>query len=279
MEDKIKLLYPLGSRKLLVAVSGCILYNKDEIIQRGSDRVQVSEKLIRPLTEVKYLNADNVSRYRCIMRIFFENYEKLKYWLYQEEVLEEMRKDPFFRDYTPEQCQQDLTMLAEWKNLNTIQDTKKVSSIEEFKNRKYRYQMSEYSVEIERLVLRLENLLVEGASLEPTLLERIRRNIEKFPEMEQKDNSEVYTWWNDLNNDFVRLNQNYQDYIRDLNSVKAEEMMRTKEFLVFKDRLIEYLRNFIKGLQRNAVSLKKVCNHWTQNSGRRYSGRLLNSKY
>ena len=69
--------------------------------------MQVSEKLIRPLTEVKYLNADNVSRYRCIMRIFFENYEKLKYWLYQEEVLEEMRKDPFFRDYTPEQCTQD----------------------------------------------------------------------------------------------------------------------------------------------------------------------------
>ena len=60
--------------------------------------MQVSEKLIRPLTEVKYLNADNVSRYRCIMRIFFESYEKLKYWLYQEEVLEEMRKDPFFMD-------------------------------------------------------------------------------------------------------------------------------------------------------------------------------------
>ena len=27
--------------------------------------------------------------------------------------------------------------------------------------------------------------------------------------------------------------------------------MHTKEFLVFKDRLVEYLRNFIKGLQRN----------------------------
>ena len=54
-----------------------------------------------------------------------------------------------------------------------------------------------------------------------------------------------------MNNDFVRLNQNYQDYIRDLNSIRAEEMMHTKEFLVFKDRLIEYLRSFIKGLQRN----------------------------
>ena len=41
--------------------------------------MQVSDKLIKPLTEAKYLNADNVSRYRCIMRIFFEHYEKLKY--------------------------------------------------------------------------------------------------------------------------------------------------------------------------------------------------------
>ena len=213
--------------------------------------MQVSDKLIKPLTEAKYLNADNVSRYRCIMRIFFEHYEKLKYWLYQEEVYEEMIQDPLFADYRPEQCQQDLAMLTEWKNLNTIQDTKKVASIEEFKNKKYRYQMTEYSVEIERLVIRLENLFIEGASLEPTLLERIRRSIERFPDMAGKDKNEVYTWWTDLNNDFVRLNQNYQDYIRDLNSVRAEEMMHTKEFLVFKDRLIEYLRSFIKGLQRN----------------------------
>ena len=175
--------------------------------------MQVSDKLIRPLTEAKYLNADNVSRYRCIMRIFFEHYEKLKYWLYQEEVYEEMIQDPFFADYRMEQCQQDLMMLTEWKNLNTIQDTKKVASIEEFKNKKYRYQMTEYSVEIERLVIRLENLFIEGASLEPTLLERIRRSVERFPEMGERDKSEVYTWWTDLNNDFVRLNQNYQDYI------------------------------------------------------------------
>lgn len=222
------------------------------IMNKGENvALQVSDKLLKPLTEAKYLNADNVSRYRCIMRIFFENYEKLKYWLYLEEVYEEMLKDPFWSEYKIEQCQQDLTMLTEWKNLNTIQDTRRVSSIEEFKNKKYRYQMSEYSVEIERLVIRLENLFIEGASLEPTLLERIRRNMERFPEMAGKDKNEVYTWWTDLNNDFMRLNQNYQDYIRDLNSVKAEEMMRTKEFLVFKDRLIEYLRSFIKGLQRN----------------------------
>ena len=220
--------------------------------------MQVTEKLTRSLTEAKYLNADNADRYRSIMRIFYENYEKLKYWMYQEEVYAEMTADSYFADYRMEQCQQDLAVLTEWKNLNTIQDTRRVSSIEEFKNKKFRYQMSEYSVEIERLVIRLENLFVEGASLEPTLLERIRINIERFSKMEREDPTTVYTWWNDLNNDFIRLNQNYQDYIRDLNSVKAEEMMRTKEFLVFKDRLVEYLRNFIKGLQKNVGVIEET---------------------
>ena len=178
--------------------------------------MQSSDKLMKALTETKYLSADNVSRYRCIMRIFYKNHGRLKYWLYQEEVYEEMKKIPYFADYRLEQCQQDLSMLTEWKNLNAIQDTKNVSSIEEFKNKKYQYQMSPYSVEIERLVLRLENLSVEGASLEPSLLERIRRNIDKLPLMVEREKDEVHTWWKDLTDDFIRLNQNYQDYIRDL---------------------------------------------------------------
>ena len=37
----------------------------------------------------------------------------------------------------------------------------------------------------------------------------------------------------------------------ELNSSKAEEMMQTKAFLVYKDRLIEYLRSFVKSLQVN----------------------------
>ena len=217
-----------------------------------------TERLRKPLIEAKYLNVENTERYRCIMRLFYEKYEKLKYWLYVEEVYDEMIKDTYFSDYKFEQCQQDLSMLAEWKNLVTIQDTKNVSSIEEFKNKKYRYMMSEYSVEIERLVIKLENLFIEGSSLEPTLLERIYENVKKFPGMLDESGDVVYSWWNDLNNDFIRLNQNYQDYIRDLNSVKAEEMMRTKEFMIFKDKLVDYLRSFIKGLQKYTGSIEEM---------------------
>ena len=199
--------------------------------------MKIQEKMKKPVMEAKYLNVENTDRYRPIIRLFYLKYEKLKYWMYQEEVFEELKEDLYFQEYTMEQCQQDLAALASWGNLITIQDTRKAATIEEFKNKKFRYQLSETAVEIERMVIRIENLFIEGSSLEPTLLERLRINLEKLDEMVSKDGEKLYGWWNDLNNDFIRLNQNYQDYMRELNSIRAEEMMKTKEFLVFKDRL------------------------------------------
>lgn len=226
--------------------------------------MELSDKVLKPVIETRYLSVDNTDRYRSILRFFYLNYEKLKYWLYQEEVFEELHSHEYFLDYTIEQCQQDLAKLTEWKNLITIQDTRKVSSVEEFKNKKFRYQLSEYSVEIERLVLKLENLFIEGASLEPTLLERMNHELRRLNEVLTYDVNHTYSWWNDLNNDFIRLNQNYQDYIRDLNSVKAEEMMKSKSFLVFKDRLVEYLRNFVKSLQTNASVIESLLGDFTE---------------
>lgn len=60
--------------------------------------------------------------YRPIIRLFYLKYEKLKYWMYQEDVFEELKEDPYFQEYTMEQCQQDLAALVSWGNLLTIQD-------------------------------------------------------------------------------------------------------------------------------------------------------------
>ena len=54
-------------------------------------------------------------------------------------------------------------------------------------------------------------------------------NLEKIPQMQNEEPEKIYSWWNDLGSDFIRLNQNYQDYMRELNSVKAEQMMKTQE--------------------------------------------------
>ncbi len=213
--------------------------------------MQLHAKLTKPIVETKYLTAENCWRYRPILRYFYEQYEKIKYWMYKEEVYEQLKKHELFKAYTLEQCKQDLDVLVEWGNLIPVQDTSKAATVEEFKNKQFRYQLSEYTVEIERMTLKLENILVEGASLEPTLFERIKEEVLKFPDVLTKDNKTVGTWWRDLNSDFKRLNQNYQDYIRSFYSLKAEELMKTKEFIAYKDAVIDYLREFVKGLQRN----------------------------
>lgn len=220
--------------------------------------MEINSKLTKQIDEMRYLTVDNTWRYRSILRYFYLQYEKMKYWMYKEEIFDELKKHEEFNEYTMEQCRQDLDVLISWRNLLAIQDTSKVATVEEFKNKQFRYQLSEYSVEIERLTIKLENLFVESASLEPSLLERLKEEIRKMPQMAAEEDREVGSWWSSLNNDFKRLNQNYRDYIRDLYSLKAEEMMKTKEFLVFKDKFIDYLRDFIKGLQYNSNAIEYI---------------------
>ncbi|WP_028043558.1 TIGR02677 family protein [Candidatus Stoquefichus massiliensis] len=220
--------------------------------------MQINDKLIKPIYEVNYLRAENVDRYRMIIRYFYLEYEKIHNWLHKEDVYEEIHKIEGYENYTLEQCQQDLQMLVNWGNLTTMQDSNKVRTIEDFKNKKYRYQLSEYTVEIERMTIRLENLEIEGASLEPTLLERIYKQILQISNIKSQDDMNIHGWLQLLMNDFVRLNQNYQDYIKMLNSAKAEELMKTTEFLVYKDKIIMYLRTFVMEMQNNGNLIASV---------------------
>lgn len=218
--------------------------------------MKYNDSLFKKIEEVRYLAVDNTYRYRAIMRYFYNCYIKFTYWLSKEEVFNGLRTLPIFEDYTMELCMQDLETLKTWKSLNAVQDATKASSIEEFKNKSFRYQLTEYAIEIERMTVRLENLFVEGASLQPNLIEKIKNQIVVLHEHVDDDDYSAGSWWENLTADFKRLNQNYQDYIRDWQSVKADEMMKTKSFLIAKDKFIEYLRTFVKNLQDNSLVIE-----------------------
>ena len=42
--------------------------------------MKIHDKLVKPVREAKYLDVENTDRYRSIARLFYLNYEKLKYW-------------------------------------------------------------------------------------------------------------------------------------------------------------------------------------------------------
>ncbi len=223
--------------------------------------MNVTENLGKQITETAYLTQVNTKRYRPILRYFYEQYEKMNFMLYKEDVYDALKGSLFFEDYTLEQCDNDLETLKTWKNLSAIQDTSTVYTLEEFKNKRYRYQITDYTVEIERLVQKLENLHIEGASLEPTLIERIKEELCEINHIYLETETKVNGWWENINADFKRLNDNYQGYIKSFYNIKMEDIAQSTQFIVRKNDLVLYLREFIKSLQENCFVINDVLSH------------------
>lgn len=216
-------------------------------------------KYLDAIEETSYLSAPNAPRYRKIMRVFFREYEKMHFQLYKEDVMELLRGEPEFTgEYSMEQLVLDLTALVSWKNLTPMQDPGRVYTIADYKNRQYRYTMSEFAVEIERMTLRLENLFLESGNLSSNYFVRIEESLELAKQMRMADLKEVNEWWRLLQEDFKRLNQNYQDYLRDFYSGKAEHLMKSVEFVVHKDKFIQYLNEFVQELQHHSRRIEQI---------------------
>ena len=210
------------------------------------------------INETSYLSVQNAPVYRKIMRCFYREYEKMHFQLYKEDIYRFLKEDEAFEAYSMEQLVQDLEALVKWKNLTPIQDPGKVYTIADYKNKQYRYTMSEYAVEIERLTVRLENLFLESGNLSTNFFVRLERSLDETENMENAELRTVNEWWQTLQEDFKRLNQNYQDYLRDFYSGKTEKLMKSVEFMVHKDKFIKYLNEFVQELQRHSKRMEQL---------------------
>lgn len=210
------------------------------------------------IDEASYLSVLNAPVYRKIMRCFYREYEKMNFQLYKEDIFDLLKKDNEFENYTMEQLVLDLNALVKWKNLTPIQDPGRVYTIADYKNKQYQYTMSEYAVEIERLTVRLENIFVEYGNLSTNFFLRLEKSLNEAPEMKTATLKEVNEWWRLLQEDFKRLNQNYQDYLRDFYSGKTEQLMKSVEFVVHKDKFIKYLTEFVQEIQRHSHRIERI---------------------
>ncbi|MHB8155787.1 MAG: TIGR02677 family protein [Desulfocucumaceae bacterium] len=219
-----------------------------------------SKSLIKPIVELSYLNAQNVDRYRCLMRYFYDQHQRLRYWLKPQDVYDGVVAYGLLDDdYSLELCQKDLTQLVEWGNLVPRHDGGRSATVEEYLRKKFRYQMTPYAVEIERMVTGLEKIRGYGGSLEPGLFENIAVSLEKLEGSKgQLRQGESAVLWENIYSDFVKLTEKASDYIASLQSTKAEELMMTESFLIHKDSVTRYLQDFVQGLQRHAYRIESM---------------------
>ncbi|HBK60064.1 MAG TPA: TIGR02677 family protein [Firmicutes bacterium] len=264
----------------------------------------MDDRLLKPITEVTYLTTENAWRYRAILRYFYIQHERLRYYLLPGEVLDHLKESLHFREYTEDLLTRDLDQLVEWKNLIPRQETGRVASIEQFKKKRFRYQCAPYTVEIERMVRSLEQMGDSfGGSLERSLVQRMLESLEALvgPVVgstagsadgsadestagsaagsttglnSARSNEEVSQAWDDAFGHFKRLTQNAADYLAHLKSEKVEGLMKTEAFLVYKDALTEYLRDFMSSLQRTSAKIDALLRSVPEDTVRRLASQV-----
>lgn len=212
-------------------------------------------KYLEQIEEVKYLAQENTPRYRLIMKFMFNKYEEAEYWLYKEEIYNEVKRT--INNYTEEECDRDLDFLLNNGSLTKLQDTQNINTINDFKFHNFRYQMTDKAVIIERMTIELEEIEVKVASLEPRLFERINNLIKRLTDIYNLDENQIYELWIDINNDFKSLNEHYQDFLKKFHEAKTEELLQSEAFLEFKSSVINYINDFINSYIKNSTSIKK----------------------
>ncbi|MBO1687917.1 DUF2397 family protein, partial [Clostridium butyricum] len=70
------------------------------------------------------------------------------------------------------------------------------------------------------------------------LFVRLERRLDEAEDMKQCSLKELNEWWRNIQEDFKRLNQNYQDYLRDFYSGRTDHLLKSVEFIVHKDKFI-----------------------------------------
>ena len=213
-----------------------------------------------PVKEAAYLTAVNAEIYRDILRVCYREYEHMHFQLYKEEIME-LLKEKYpekFSEYSMDNLKSDLNALVEWKNLIPFQDPTRVYTIADYKNKQFRYAMSEAAVEIERMTIKLENLFLSPANLSTNYFLKIENSLDNITNIKGKDLKEINEWWRNLQDDFKRLNQNYQDYHREFYTGRSEKILKSVEFITHKDKFISYLQDFIKELQKHSDIISSI---------------------
>lgn len=221
---------------------------------------------LKQITETSYLNAINAPQYRRIMRIFYEENEKMRFQLYKGDVFERLRNYTEGQNYTIEQLKTDLDKLVEWKNLTPIQDPKRVYTIADYKNQQFRYSMTAVALEIERMADNLQHLFLDKGNLSTNRLLRMNDYLIKLKNVNDTEEKQAYEYWISIQEDFKRLNQDYQNYLREFYSGRTEKIMKSVAFILHKDNFIRYLKEFISELREYAAQVETTLSSFDEQS-------------
>lgn len=215
---------------------------------------------------LKYATVENAYRYRAIIRFLYEQYERFKYYSKTEEILDFLHANKLVEEeYDESILYEDLKQLEKWECVLSRQDKEVVYTIEEFKNRKLKFQITQALFEIETTLKRIDDLEDElTGALESREFERILKGVNELHQvnLEESSGDVIYEKWNSLMKSLANLKRNSTNYLAHLKGEQAEILFKTEEFLLYKEKFVDYLTKFILTMSQNkykiAASISRV---------------------
>jgi uncharacterized protein (TIGR02677 family) len=202
-----------------------------------------------------YLDTANTPRYRQIVGVLLANKRRFGLRMSPAQIATRLYEQHAVRYESLEALERDLEQLAgNWGALDAIQDTSRASSTQEFKHRRFTYDITAAGEIAERAALRVDSIAERIGALErsqlPELLEAL---IDLAREAEQPDPrpGKLVSRFNDVAAKLDRLRTDTGDFMRELGAVMVDEQaVELEPFERYKRRVIDHLTGFRAELRR-----------------------------
>ncbi|MEW9674903.1 TIGR02677 family protein [Lentibacillus sp. L22] len=229
--------------------------------------MKLEQRMLSPFVKAKYLSEPNYRRYTSIIHYLYQQHE----YYYGPPALQgdifnhiiENDTLQLFTDYTEKQLDEDLKQLEEWGNVVSHADNSRVSKIQDYNRSRLRYQCTDETIEIERMLEKLDGQIhrIKG-SLDSKMVSSLAALVLQFQKMafdsplSKDERSEFNELWTDMIKRFKTLREEASDYLGIIQSRNIEEAMQSKDISAFRVKFTTYLTDFIIALQNNTFIME-----------------------
>ncbi|MFE7929835.1 TIGR02677 family protein [Streptomyces sp. NPDC057456] len=196
-----------------------------------------------------HLTAPNAALYRQVMRVFLVAKERFAVHLRPEDVHADL--DAGVRPADAEAVVKLLDKLVEWGNLRADPDHARVTAVEDFYRRRFIYQLTRAGEAAEAALGTYDEVLGRRGELQAVALHDIvtqLRALLVIAAEDEPDPAKAYVALSVLTARFADLADNARAFMGSLQRTIDLHDIEVEAFLVYKDRLIQYLERFIQDL-------------------------------
>ena len=221
-----------------------------------------------PFLGFSYLTTEKSPLYRAIVEVFAEAKAGFLLHLRPAEVLVRLATKGIQLDSTGGAVETALTQLCHWKVLEAYNDNADVATVADFHRRRLQYQLTASGQAVYESTQKFLSRLNRRITLDSAALGRIHDSLTELSDLaahQDIDAERAFAILRQVVTDVEDLTARAQAFFRWLHEQTESRRSDLDTFLDYKERLIEYLRDFVGELltrgARIAIVLQTLSDH------------------